>query len=143
MLNMSWTWAKAHNPQPRNQSRCIAEAYKTLSNHVKPGETCTSSHIRHWLDMSSSVAKDTVRSLINRRMLSHVPYTKDVFTMLPDPSTLPLPEAFRSRCVAQRKSPVDIFKSLGIDPRTGIDWMQGRATLRTDQAASVSRWARS
>jgi hypothetical protein len=143
MLNMSWTWAKAHNPQPRNQSRRIAEAYKILGNHVKPGETCTSSQIRHWLDMSSSVATDVIRSLINRHMLSHVAYTKDVYRMLEDPANLPLEAAFKSRCVAQKKSPVDIFKSLGIDPRTGIDWMQGRATLRTDQEASVSRWARS
>jgi hypothetical protein len=125
----------------RTDNRPLQEIYAQLRKTLKPGEIITFQQIKHGLDCKMRGAKDVVLALLNHRMLERV--QGDVFKMLEDPKNLPVLEAFRGRCVAQRKSPVDVFKSLGIDPRSGVDWMQGRVSLAANQENALSKWARS
>jgi hypothetical protein len=125
----------------RTNNRPLQDIYDLLRQTMKPGDTVTFQQIRHSLDVQMRGAKDVVLALINKRMLERV--HGDVFKMLEEPKNIPVIEAFRGRCVAQRKSPVDVFKSLGIDPRSGVDWMQGRALLADNQAEALAKWARS
>jgi hypothetical protein len=136
VLNMSWTWAQSHTPKMRTDNRPLPEIYAQLRERLKPGEIVTFQQIKHGLDCKMRGAKDIVLALINKRMLERV--QGDVFKMLEDPKNLPVLEAFRGRCVAQRKSPVDVFKS-----RSGVDWMQGRVALSENQESALAKWARS
>jgi hypothetical protein len=125
----------------RTDNRPLPEIYAQLRQTLKPGDIVTFQQIKHGLDCKMRGAKDIVLALINKRMLERV--QGDVFKMLEDPKNLPVLEAFRGRCVTQRKSPVDVFKSLGIVPRSGVDWMQGRVSLAEHQELAVAKWARS